>query len=546
MNKTININLSGIIYHLDEGAYENFNLYLNAIKDRLSHEEGGAEIVADIESRIAEIFSMRLSEGKRQVVTQEDVDFIISTLGRPEDFAEAAEETETTQTEAKRRFFRNPDETVIGGVCSGIAAYFNIDVVWIRVLFLVLLFFTGIGFITYIILWAAIPEARTTAQKLQMRGEPVNLGNIEKRFKEFEAQGKAFGKKFKNTPKGFFDFITNTIGAILGFILKFFGIVLAIVGSVIAFTLIVALIGVFGSTWNFGGFDFIDINGYIYGMDGAQALFGSGWRLMSLRVGTLLTLLMPLFALVVFLAKLFGKSISNARLLSFSGIASFIIGLILIFISAGSLATDFKERSTEVEKITIQGNSLVLEADILEESTGFLFDIDDDQLRVENVRFNIERTNDSTAHLELKHSASGRNHAEARQRAQRFDFKTEQTGETLRLSEYFSVPEDALYRGQDLKVTLRLPVGTTVFLDPSLENIIYDLENVQNLWDGDMLGHTWIMTERGLDCADCPVIEYYSAEDLEETIEEELEAMDDEIDRKIEELELEIKRLKDR
>ncbi|MGB2445877.1 MAG: hypothetical protein ACPH86_05945, partial [Schleiferiaceae bacterium] len=68
MNKTININLSGIIYHLDEGAYENFNLYLNAIKDRLSHEEGGAEIVADIESRIAEIFSMRLSEGKRQVV----------------------------------------------------------------------------------------------------------------------------------------------------------------------------------------------------------------------------------------------------------------------------------------------------------------------------------------------------------------------------------------------------------------------------------------------------------------------------------------------
>ncbi|MEL0026237.1 MAG: hypothetical protein VW775_04125, partial [Schleiferiaceae bacterium] len=246
------------------------------------------------------------------------------------------------------------------------------------------------------------------------------------------------------------------------------------------------------------------------------------------------------------LAKLFGKSISNARLLSFSGIASFIIGLILIFISAGSLATDFKERSTEVEKLPIQGNSLVLEADILEESTGFLFDIDDDQLRIENVRFNIERTADSAALLELKHSASGRNHAEARQRAQQFDFKTEQSGETLRLSEYFSVPEDALYRGQDLKVTLRLPVGTTVFLDPSLENIIYDLKNVQNLWDGDMLGHTWMMTEQGLDCIDCPNIEYYSAEDLEESIEEDLEAMNEDIDRKIEELELEIKRLKDR
>ena len=171
-----------------------------------------------------------------------------------------------------------------------------------------------------------------------------------------------------------------------------------------------------------------------------------------------------------------------------------------------------------MEKITVQGNSLVLEADILEESTGFLFDIDDDQLRVENVRFNIERTNDSTAHLELKHSASGRNHAEARQRAQRFDFKTEQTGETLRLSEYFSVPEDALYRGQDLKVTLRLPVGTTVFLDPSLENIIYDLRKC-----AEPVGRRHVRTYLDHDrkrfglCADCPVIEYYSAEDLEET-----------------------------
>ncbi len=545
MNKTININLAGIIFHLDEVAYEKFKTYLSNVKTALGKEESGEEIIADIEARIAEIFHLRMKENGRQVVGLPDVEFIIETLGQPEAFVDEIE-GEGPQKSAKetRRFFRNQDEKVMGGVCSGIGAYFDIDPVWIRVLFLILLFFTGIGFITYVILWAAIPEAKTTAQKLQMRGEAVNLNNIEKLFTKVEDYTSS--EKIKSGVNSFVSFVVNGIGSVFSFVFKFIGVLLAIFGALIAFVLIITLLGIFGSTWNFEGFNFLSFNGYIYGLDGAQAIFGGGWRLLALRAGTLLTLLLPLFALVVFLAKIFGRELTNSKLLSFSGIASFIVGLILIFISAGSLITDFRERATETDQITLSGMSFDITADILEDEQGFFFDVEDELLHIENVRFNIEATRSSTASLELKHAASGRNHSEARARAQSFDYPTAQEGEALRLSEYFTVPKESLYRGQDLKVTLRLPVGATVYLDESIENIMYDIRNVQDMYDGDMLGHLWEMTPEGLSCTDCATIEYYDADDFEESIEENLEEMEESIEEKLEALELELKKLKDR
>ena len=545
MNKTININLAGIIFHLDEVAYEKFKTYLSNVKTALGKEESGEEIIADIEARIAEIFNLRMKETGAQVVGLADVEFIIETLGQPEAFIDESEnEAPKSSSKETRRFFRNPDEKVIGGVCSGIGAYFDIEPVWIRILFLILLFFTGIGFLTYVILWAAIPEAKTTAQKLQMRGEAVNLNNIEKLFTKVEDYTST--EKIKSGVNSFVSFVVNGIGSVFSFVFKFIGVLLAIFGALIAFVLIITLLGIFGSTWNFEGFNFLSFNGYIYGLDGAQAIFGGGWRLLALRAGTLLTLLLPLFALVVFLAKIFGRELTNSKLLSFSGIASFIVGLILIFISAGSLITDFRERATETDQITLSGMSFDITADILEDEQGFFFDVEDELLHIENVRFNIEATRSSTASLELKHAASGRNHSEARARAQSFDYPSAQDGEALRLSEYFTVPKESLYRGQDLKVTLRLPVGATVYLDESIENIMYDIRNVQDMYDDDMLGHLWEMTPEGLSCTDCATIEYYDADDFEESIEENLEEMEESIEEKLEALELELKKLKDR
>jgi hypothetical protein len=135
----------------------------------------------------------------------------------------------------------------------------------------------------------------------------------------------------------------------------------------------------------------------------------------------------------------------------------------------------------------------------------------------------------------MKHKARGKNNSDARQRAQVFDYPFEQNGGYLILSECFSVPKEALYRGQELKLTLHLPVGNEIFLDPSIENLIFDIENVHNIWDGNMVGHTWRMSQKGLFCLDCEEIEYFNESEIEDT---------KEIQLKIKDLESEIKRLK--
>ena len=571
MNKTININLAGIIFHLDEPAYEAFKAYLSAVKNALEGQEGGTEVIADIEARIAEIFSLRIAEYKREVVSANDVEFVISTLGRPEDFQDDDDATFSQQQhkhngssqKTKKRLYRNPDERFIGGVASGIAAYFGTDTVWIRLIFLVLLFFTGIGFLTYIILWAAIPEAKTTAQKLQMRGEPVNLSNIEKsvkeeldgvkeRFGRFREENKGAGNKVGDGIQSFFAFILMLLETIFTFIFKFIGIILVIAGIIFGSFLLLGMLGVVATTWNIGGFEYMHFDGAVLGLNGLEAIIGSGLTLNLMRAGALLTLLLPLFGLVSLIARAFGKPLANGRILNIAGGASFLVGLVLLIYSGFKVGESFKVSATEMTTTTLSGHQFDLRADLIEENDAFLFEVDDEHLRIENVHLNIKKTFDSTATLVLKHRARGKNNSAARLRAQNFNYPVNQTGTVLTFNEYFSVPKDALYRAQELSGTLYLPVGAEVFLDPSVENVIYDIDNYHNMLDRNMIGHTWRMERKGLVCVDCQDIEYYSNDDLneiDEAIEEVndgLEDLEDGISEEIERLELELKRLKNK
>nr|BFF40517.1 hypothetical protein BACY1_23220 [Tenacibaculum mesophilum] len=189
MNKTININLGGFFFHIDETAYQKLKRYLDAIARSLSDDpQGKNEIIADIEARISELLSERITDA-RQVVNESDIEEIIAIMGQPEDYAEAEEGySENTSYNYKRntsnkKMFRDGDDKFLGGVCSGLGHYFNIDVVWIRLAFLILtLAGFGFGIIGYIILWVILPEAKTTSEKLQMEGEAVNIDNIEKKF----------------------------------------------------------------------------------------------------------------------------------------------------------------------------------------------------------------------------------------------------------------------------------------------------------------------------------------------------------------------------
>jgi len=185
MKKTITINISGTIFHIEEDAYEKLQQYLNKLKVHFGADPEGAEIVSDIEMRICELF---LENGKSEntVVVNDWVDEVIAIMGTPEDFAEEEGVNNQTVTpeKGKKRLYRDPENKIIGGVCSGLAAYFNIDPLVVRVLMAILFFANGIGLLGYLVLWIAVPRALTTAQRLEMRGKQVNISNIEQTVRD--------------------------------------------------------------------------------------------------------------------------------------------------------------------------------------------------------------------------------------------------------------------------------------------------------------------------------------------------------------------------
>jgi len=182
MKRTFTINISGTVFHIEEDAYEVLQKYLVTLKNHFGDSEEGKEIESDIEARIAEIFAEK-STGGKNAVTLEWVNAVMITMGTPESITEEMgdEEPLAGQAKRKRRLYRDPQETVIGGVCGGLAAFFNMDPVIMRIIFVVLTFITtGVGVLAYLILWIAVPKAVNTAQRLEMRGEEVSVKNIEK------------------------------------------------------------------------------------------------------------------------------------------------------------------------------------------------------------------------------------------------------------------------------------------------------------------------------------------------------------------------------
>jgi phage shock protein PspC (stress-responsive transcriptional regulator) len=201
MKKTLTINLAGMVYHIDEDAFQKLKAYLDALHKKFRLEPDVKELIADIEARIAELLSERLGN-RRQVVTLDDVQNVITILGDPEEISDEERTYAYTRQESTRRtyrrMYRDPDHRIIGGVCSGLAAYWNMDPAIIRVVFVVLVLVGGSGLLIYLILWLVMPEAQTTAQKLEMRGEAVTIDSMKDFIREEFENVK---KNFKNNKK---------------------------------------------------------------------------------------------------------------------------------------------------------------------------------------------------------------------------------------------------------------------------------------------------------------------------------------------------------
>lgn len=189
MTQTISINLGGLLFHIDDDAYEILKSYLQAIEKQFSNESEKREIIQDIEARLAELLADRIDH-RKDLISVADVKTVTAIMGEPHDFVN--DETENTwhsgkqakTKSANKRMYRNPDDRILGGVCGGLGAYFNTDPWIFRILFIVFSALFFVGFVLYVILWIAIPEAITSAQKLEMRGEPITVENIKNAVKK--------------------------------------------------------------------------------------------------------------------------------------------------------------------------------------------------------------------------------------------------------------------------------------------------------------------------------------------------------------------------
>jgi phage shock protein PspC (stress-responsive transcriptional regulator) len=188
MKITLSINLGGYSFNIDEDAYAELKRYLKNLEIHFAEEESSSEILSDIEARMAELFRAKLSTFK-QVISIEDVRNTIAILGTPEDISDSEGTTagDKFSTPGYHRMYRDTEHRIIGGICAGMGAYWDIEPWIVRVIFIAFTAMGGLGALVYIILYIVLPEAKTTAQKIEMKGEPVNIKNITDSVKqEFE------------------------------------------------------------------------------------------------------------------------------------------------------------------------------------------------------------------------------------------------------------------------------------------------------------------------------------------------------------------------
>lgn len=536
MNKTININLGGFFFHIDETAYQKLKRYLDAIARSLSDDpQGKNEIIADIEARISELLSERITDA-RQVVNESDIEEIIAIMGQPEDYAEAEEAyNENTsysynRNNSSKKMFRDGDDKFLGGVCSGLGHYFNIDVVWIRLAFLILtLAGFGFGIIGYIILWVILPEAKTTSEKLQMEGEAVNIDNIEKKIRnEFESLSSkvkegahdlsdkisnADYQKLRNqTKSGFQDFI-DTMGKILLAIFKvfgkFMGVLLIFIAGITIISLLLTLFSV-GSLeiLNFDG-DMIHYPPFFY--DSAMPK----WLLMTFVFFLIGIPFVVLFILGLRILSPNVKRLGIATVLTLFGL--WLVSLLAIGFSGIEYFTTHAYDGAHISKHSITYNqeeplkirvvnddNIYYQHNLRNRDNSISVHVNDKEMKYSNdINIDVRKSETGNAYIEIKKTSEGRkrNNANSNAEAIQYNFKT--ANNTIVFDAFFISEYKNIWKDEEIDAVLYIPEGTTVYFEGSSRNFLDDVENVQNVYDRDMANHHFKMTPKGFNCLDC-------------------------------------------
>ncbi len=549
MNKVLNINLGGYPFTIDDDAFHHLKQYLGAIDSHFKHSEGFEDITTDIEARIAEIFAERVKG--RQIVTIKDVSEAINVMGTPEDFGAESnytgvppKESETDRNETNstnkvpskrqrfgKRVYRNTENSAVGGVASGVSAYFGIDEpLWVRLAFVLFIIGGGFGIPLYFILWAVLPEAKTAKQKLEMRGEKIDVKNIAKTIEEemkhvserISEIGGGFTGKKKNKKKskqkpsddddeseklkfgssgsaafgkgiGFVRQASRALERTVRAIIKPLFFIIGIVLMVIVAILWVGWI-VFASL----GHEYLNFLVTTYSINLVKSI-------AFLMVG------LPLIGVALFVIRVFFKvKIHKAWRWGFAG--SMILVVTCFFYHASHTGSDFDQEVSVTETMDLSDfDQDILKVDVVpfrESSSKFAFShtrIEEGELLYKCLSFRIEQAEGSQFEVTYDKSARGESTRKATKRTKVIKFEPELTKGELKFKSFLKLAKNEKWRNQRVKVTLKVPVGKSIKVTENLAHSIhFDAKAVDGYYHSWQLANkTLKMEAQGLVCVDC-------------------------------------------
>lgn len=523
MNKTLNINLGGYPFIIDDEAYELLDRYLSSIRRHFQYSSSYAEITGDIESRLAEIFSEKL--GSRTIININDVNAAIEIMGKPEDFgaeplenqgSQSSYRSQTNQGEYRtgKRLFRDPEDKVFGGVCSGIAAYFGIeDPLWVRIFFALLVFVFGVSAIFYFILWIAIPEATSSADRLAMRGEPINISNIAKVVEEefnnisdaYKNGGKEGAEKkneYNSSSYGNYNRnrasqgIADGMSFIGDLMRRIFDIFRLIFKPIFGFFGVIALV-VLACFW------VALVVAFSYGHPFAKALFGDSSIMAYLAGFNVFFMIAAVIAILVLVfLNLFFKIKVKPKWYGFLSAFWLFNGVSFGFMGT-HLGAEFSEESSvksEIFNATLPNDTLYIDV-IKNRNTNFgvhfgNVKINDTNISYEGVDFRVRKSEGNEFRAEKIFRSHGRTIEEAEQLIAQINYNPTFDGKTFTLNKFLDLTEQK-FRGQNVDIILYVPAGKYIRYGKNCHNFIaFDYDDNYDCEDNNDI-QVWQMGENG-------------------------------------------------
>jgi len=528
MNKTVNINIGGLFFHIDEDAYQKLSMYFDAIKRSLTNSSGMDEIMKDIEMRVAELLTEKQKSDKH-VINTKDVEEVILIMGKPEDYRiddDSESTTKETYYTKRKKLYRDKDNGSIGGVATGLGHYFGIEAVWLKIAFLFFTFFGGFGLIVYLIFWIATPKAITTSEKLEMTGEPVTISNIEKKVREeFESVANKFKnvdyEKMGNQVKSGAERVSNSLGDV---IIRIFGVFAKVLGALIviisSFTIlgiiIASIILMFSSTLPSN-----TVLNHIHTPIGLETPLWTQGIIFLFAFG------IPFFFFLILGLKLLVtnfKSIGNITRYSLLAVWIIAIGIFITFAINEATQFAFDGKSVKKETINLSPNDTLhikfINNDYfskkIDEHENFVFTQDSSKREViysNNIQFEIKPTDNAVAYLQIEKKAKGKSFNEANDRADKIKYGFKLKGNQLLLDNYFLTEIASKKRDQHVELFLYLPKGTVFKADRSIQTFDESDNDFFNLhFSSD--DYIYKVKENQVKCLNCPVDEneYFDVE----------------------------------